>query len=251
MKVILNKEYSFLKEFINTIPNEFETSGEIIYKGRNTLKNFKIEDKIYTVKAFKKPNIVNKIAYKYFRKSKACRSFLYAMELIKKGISTPKPVAFIEEGGLLFGKSYYICEYQQNDFTLRELQDDNFPNKEKIFRQFIEFTINLHKQNVLHLDYSPGNVIINKVNENYSFSLVDINRMVFQEIDLETSLRYLAKIWASDYMYPIIEKKYAELWTCKEDEVISIFKNYDQLHKEKTLRKRRLQKKMGKKLGKL
>lgn len=91
----VNPLYDKVKKLIlNSILN-FNNSGEIFIKGnRNTIKLFQIEEKIYNIKSFKSPNLVNKIAYRYFRKSKAKRSFEFATLLIEKGIGTPNPIAF-------------------------------------------------------------------------------------------------------------------------------------------------------------
>ena len=43
---------------------------------------------------------------------------------------------------------------------------------------FARYTAALHQAGILHLDYSPGNILIhhNEI-DGYSFSLVDVNRM--------------------------------------------------------------------------
>ena len=63
---------------------------------RNIIKLFELEGKTVNVKSFKIPNLVNKIAYKYFRKSKARRSFEYATLLFEKAICIPK-LSFVKE----------------------------------------------------------------------------------------------------------------------------------------------------------
>ena len=50
----------------------FNSSGTLFGNGdRNKIKLFDLNGKTINIKSFKVPNIVNKIAYKYFRKSKA------------------------------------------------------------------------------------------------------------------------------------------------------------------------------------
>ena len=62
---ILNKD-----EIIFLI-NSFDTSGKLLYGGnRNAIKIFEINNGIINIKSFKVPNLINKIIYKYFRKSK-------------------------------------------------------------------------------------------------------------------------------------------------------------------------------------
>ena len=75
----------------------FSDKGILFGNGqRNIIKLFDLNDKTINIKSFKIPNLINKVAYKYFRKSKARRSFEYATILLDKGIGTPQPFAYLE-----------------------------------------------------------------------------------------------------------------------------------------------------------
>jgi hypothetical protein len=63
---------------------------------RNVIKLFDLNGQTNITKSFKVPNIVNKVAYKYFRKSKA-PLFEYATILLENGIGTPQPLAYYEK----------------------------------------------------------------------------------------------------------------------------------------------------------
>ncbi|GAL62962.1 hypothetical protein [Algibacter lectus] len=63
---------------------------------RNIIKIINIDGVNLNIKAFKIPNLINRVAYNFFRKSKAQRSFEYANKLTKMGVGTPKPIAFFE-----------------------------------------------------------------------------------------------------------------------------------------------------------
>lgn len=56
---------------------------------------------------------------------------------------------------------------------------------------FAEFTARLHEAGILHLDYSPGNILYDKIGEEYHFSLVDINRMHLAKWILRKVVRIL------------------------------------------------------------
>ena len=95
MKVTVHKSVKNnllkLKEFFLN----FEQEGKILADGnRNQIKIFDLDDTQITIKAFKVPNFVNKIAYQYFRKSKAQRSYEYACKLLDLGVLTPFPVGY-------------------------------------------------------------------------------------------------------------------------------------------------------------
>ena len=106
---------------LERIIHSFENEGEdFVIGNRNKLKIFDLDGQKINIKSFKKPNLVNQIAYKYFRKSKAQRSFEYAEILLDKGIKTPNPVAFYENFGPAGIKdSYYASEQLNANFTFR------------------------------------------------------------------------------------------------------------------------------------
>ena len=179
---------------------------------RNTIKIINIEGVNINIKAFKIPNIFNQIAYRFFRKSKAQRSFEYAKKLIELGIGTPKPLAFFEFNTLLlFKKSFYLSEQVDCDLTYRELITDlNYPNYETILRAFTRFTYLLHERGIQFLDHSPGNTLIKKNGNHYDFYLVDLNRMNFGELDFETRIKNFSRLTMYKSMVEIMSDEYAK-----------------------------------------
>lgn len=179
---------------------------------RNTIKILNIDGVNVNIKAFKIPNIFNQIAYRFFRKSKAQRSFEYAKKLIELGIGTPKPLAFFEFNTLLlFKKSFYLSEQVDCDLTYRELITDlNYPNYETILRAFTRFTYLLHERSIQFLDHSPGNTLIKKNGNNYDFYLVDLNRMNFGELDFETRIKNFSRLTMYKSMVEIMSDEYAK-----------------------------------------
>ena len=169
---------------ITDLITHFETKGERFDKRkRNSLKLFDLDEQTINVKSFKVPNIFNKIAYRYLRDSKAKRSFEFATILEEKGIGTPQPIAYFEEEGLLFGRSFYVSEHLKYDLTYRELvKPSPYKGNVDILQAFSKFTYELHQKGVLFLDHSPGNTLIKiHPDHTYSFYLVDLNRMRFAD----------------------------------------------------------------------
>lgn len=243
IKISLDDNFSDLSDFIKRIPDDFNSTGDCVYDGRNVLKVFNVKGLRLCVKSFKKPNNINKIVYKYFRESKAYRSYEHAQRLINLDINTPKPIACIEESGLFLERSYYVSFYDEYDMSLRDLLDEGLPNKEEIFREFLRFTYCLHSNGVLHLDYSPGNILISKNKDKYSFSLVDLNRMIFKPVDLKCALKNLSKIWASSYMYPIIADEYSKYYNASYEYVYNTYFEMENKHKIRVERKKRIKRK--------
>ena len=205
-----------LKEDLSLCINNFSTTGKNLAIGqRNSIKLFDIKGQIVNIKSFKIPNFINRIAYRYFRKSKARRSFEYASRLIEVGIGTPKPIAYFENFDFIGLKdSYYVCDHLENVFEFREVElNKDFNNREEIIKQFTKFTFEMHQKGIEFLDHSPGNTLIrNEGNEKYSFYLVDLNRMNFhQSIDFQTRMKNLSRLTPKKELIAIMSNEYAKL----------------------------------------
>ena len=209
---VISPDYIDKTSAIDAIINNFETSGEPFKKGRNSLKLFELDGLMINVKSFRVPNIINKIAYRFLRMSKAQRSFEYANKLIDLNIGTPQPIAYYEyKTTFFFNKSYYISVQQDCDLTYRELtKDAHYPDHENILRAFTRFTYNLHENKVNFLDHSPGNTLIKKFNESYKFYLVDLNRMNFEPMSYEKRIKNFAKLSTCKHMIAVMSDEYAK-----------------------------------------
>ena len=201
---------------LNFYIEKFNTEGVLFGDcQRNKIKLFEIEGKTINIKSFKNPNLINKIAYKYFRKSKAKRSFEYATKLMEMQIGTPQPIAYLEKFDMIgLTDSYYVSEHLENVFEFREIvQNEAFENRDFIIRKFTKFTFEMHEKGIEFLDHSPGNTLIRKNNDgSYSFFLVDLNRMQFhQTIDFKTRMKNLSKITHKKDMIAVMSNEYAKL----------------------------------------
>ena len=225
MKFIANPQYTPYKDILRDFLLNFDISGVMFCDGkRNKIKLFEFENTIVNVKSFKVPNLINRIIYKFVRKSKAKRSFEYANRLIELGIGTPQPIAFAEKyTSLGLGRSFYVCEHLKVDLTFRELVEiDNYPDYNNILRQFMQFCFLLHEKGIEFLDHSPGNTLIKKVGEGkYDFFLVDLNRMNFHsEMDFESRMKNLSHLTPRMDMVAQMSAEYAKLYTIEKEEKI-------------------------------
>ena len=238
-KMVLNQGFENFEAFVIDVASHFRSSNESIHKARNELKIIEANNVQTIVKSFKTPHFLRKIIYSYFRDSKAKKSYEYSLRL---GDFTPKPIAYIEffENGLL-GESYFVSEKFSYDFTIREpLLDKNFADKEKILQSFAHFSYLLHQEGILHLDYSPGNILIKKEDNNYIFKVVDVNRMEFGELCVEQRLQNFNKLWANDEEIAIIAQAYAKLIGEEEQNCIKLAQDFNNAHKNKMRLKKRL-----------
>ena len=249
MKYILNPSFKTFEKEISNDVSSFYQKGTLFGDGkRNTIKLFELEGKMMNIKSFKKPHLINKIVYKYFRKSKARRSYEYANKLLENEIGTPQPIAYFENYDWLgLMDSYYCSEHLQADLTFRELVNDpNYPDFENILRQFSKFSFDLHQKGIEFLDHSPGNTLIKKGNENqYDFFLVDLNRMNFHKsMDFDQRMKNLSRLTPKREMIAIMSDEYSKYYS---ESSSLIFEKMWQATNEfhyKFARKKRLKKKL-------
>lgn len=243
MQIIhIHPKYREEKQQLESFIDEFDTAGEYVTQGeRNVIKSFDLKGEKINIKSFKTPSIFNSFVYKYFRKSKAKRSFEYAERLISDKIQTPFPIAYIERQ-TLFGlkESYYISKHIEYDFEFRILiHQPKFAERKKILQQFTDFTYKLHEANVNFLDHSPGNTLIVK-NEtgNYDFYLIDLNRMRFESMSFDKRMKNFRRLWLSKTMIKIMSEQYAKLYRKMYAEVFLVMTKYSRAFQKKINRKK-------------
>ena len=242
-----HKKYLPQQEKVDAFIDSFSTSGKLLgNEKRNSIKLFELDVQMVNIKSFKVPNIFNKIAYKFLRKSKAQRSFEYAEKLLSLGIGTPHPIAYYEfHKGLFFDKSYYVSEHIDYDLTYRELiKDLQYPDHENILRAFTRFTFKLHENNVHFLDHSPGNTLIKKEQGVYKFFLVDLNRMQFKPLSYQERIQNFERLSKHESMVKIMSEEYAKLIDKPYEEVFSLMWKLTQEYQQKFHSKRKLKKQL-------
>lgn len=210
---IAPKFYSIKEEILGFI-NHFQTQGSLLYKGsRNELRFQKIQDVHLNIKHFKTPHLINRLAYLYVRKSKAERSYLNASKLLELGISTPKPIAFLDRYSILGTlDSYYASEHIEADFSFRELENfTDIPLRNKILEAFTNFTFQMHENNIYFKDHSRGNTLMKKIGEEYHFYLVDLNRMQFKQLTYQERINNFERLSTKKDVLEVMAKQYAKL----------------------------------------
>lgn len=242
MKLIINPGFRFLENFLKRLPDFFESEGQTIYKSRNEIKIFEESGLLLNVKSYRKPIFFNRVAYSFFRRSKARRAYENALEVELRGFETPKPIAYIEQksGGLL-RKSYFVslqCPYSR---TLREFAvNHDITGREDIPQALGAYVAALHRAGILHLDLSVGNILFEKEETGIHFSLVDINRMKFQTIDQETGCKNFERLRGSSDFFRILAKSYAETLGYDADTCFEKMYDYSEKSEDKFRRKRKV-----------
>lgn len=247
MKKVLHEDYKPFESTIDSFVQNFDSSGTPLGDAaRNSIKLFPLGEQTLNIKSFKVPNLLNQVVYRFFRKSKARRSYEYANRLVGLGIGTPVPIAYYEfPQAVLFRRSFYVSEHLDYDITFRTLSHQlDYPDHEKILRAFTRFTYGLHENKVLFLDHSPGNTLIKKTNDGYEFNLVDLNRMAFRSLDFKTRIKNFERLTIHKSMVEVMSEEYAKCSGESFDEIFELMWSSTQAFQKKFHRKKRLKKKL-------
>jgi len=240
--------YEVLEEWLEHLPEFYQSGGVSIFKDRNEVKVFKEKGFELNVKSFKIPHFVNRFAYVHIRGSKAARSFRNARILLEAGASTPDPVAYVEciSSGIL-GESYYVSLQYPHDFTLRDVLDYRIPDRQNILIQWVYYTwLYLHQHGIFHLDYSPGNTLIKKEEDQYHFAVVDLNRMKFIPVDFRKGIKNFRQLHTDAETLGLIASEYATLCNASKEIATETLLKLDRNNKKFRDRKDRLHELFGK-----
>ncbi len=244
IKYEIAPEFRELEGWVSQLPPNFVATGKTIFKSRNEVKVFTVGEYQLNVKAFKIPNLVNRIVYVYFRGSKAARSYRYARKFFTLGISTPTAVGFVEclENGLL-KQSFYISVHFKYEFTLREVLNYKVADHDAILAQWVRFTYEkLHLNKIFHLDYSPGNTLICRKDNGFDFQIVDLNRMSFGPISFERGLFNFRQLDTDRQTLELLAAEYASLWQKDAGKAMKMLIEFDQDNKATRRRRGRFKK---------
>jgi len=223
-KVKINPKYEHLRSFIENIPDVFEQEGKEIYNKRNLIKVLTAPDgTLVNVKRFHIPHGPNRLIYSWaIRKPKGQRAYEYPSILRSKGIGTPEPLALIEERNPLFllGYSYLItiqCDYGH---TLYEVGNAKPGEYELLAKALAHFAAEIHNAQILHKDFTPGNILWKQDDEGFQFMLVDINRMKFGPVSIQEGLYNLRRFWGPKDFTKILVSEYALLRNTDVEEAV-------------------------------
>ena len=134
-KIFLSSDFSDVEFTLSEFERVFDSNEDVIQSNRNTLKQVDFDGVKTVIKAFKIPNAIQGFIYRYFRKSKARRSYEYSLLLGDLSIKTPTPLGYIEVyEGFRLQKSYFISSHLAYDFLIRDVIDGKVDDKEKLLK---------------------------------------------------------------------------------------------------------------------
>jgi hypothetical protein len=150
--------------------------------------------------------------------SRSLRSWNGTSELLRRGIATPRPIAFFEDAARpQAGVGYYICETfpfrgsVRNafyDFARGAADYEGVP-KAVLYRELAAFVRHMHLRGVYFRDLSAGNILIGVKDDGMPcFSLIDTTRARFfqRRVSVKLQLSDLKRIchrltWPERYAF--------------------------------------------------
>lgn len=239
MQIIILPEYQAFYDFISTLPTIFDIGGETLYQGRNIIKRFTHENTEWIVKRYKRLNLAQRIVYTFFKKSKAERAYLYAGELLNKGIDTPKGIACIEckKNGLI--KDCFFISTSCNDPALFPALGGSEEFDTQLANSLAAFFVQMHEKGFLHGDPNLNNILYHKDRkDSFSFSVIDTNRSVFKPSPTRREcLDNLKRVTHQRTLLQYITRQYALLrkWDANESAAI-VMKALDRFEKRRRIK---------------
>jgi len=159
------------------------SSCQIIHQGRNRLGIVSLPQREgrqveIVIKEFK-PQGVDRWK-SLFLPSKASKAWTGACLLLTRKVSTPFPVAYLEQRRRFFVDTcYYLCEKVSEAEEIRFLFRKLLPPELKaMLTALASFLTDCHKKGIFHRDLSDGNILVKRNdNKKYEFYLIDTNRI--------------------------------------------------------------------------
>ncbi len=211
-RVHLASPYTHLQYWVKSLPVRWDNGeGEVIHNRRNELRIMSVDGMNVVIKSFAIPNLINRIVYGLFRKSKAQRSFEYAERLNNLGIKSPTPIVYYTERcGLFFSRSYYISQKSTCRHTFYDvIANPSLENRASYLRCVGQMTAKMHDAGIYPLDYSGGNILLDMVDGEAQFELVDLNRMSFGDVDIDKGCRGFERLNVEPEALVIMAREYA------------------------------------------
>ena len=214
LKTVVADDFKSHADFISALPGAFaDGQGETIYDQRNQIRRFTDRGQVFVVKRYKPVNALQRVVYTFFRKTKAARAYLFAQEFRRRGIDTPREVAYIETGsGRLFLTGYFVsleAPGTETHLLLREVKDFSHELADAVARQILT----MHSHGVLHGDLNLSNFLCTEEDGQYRFTMIDINRSHFTDgmPDDETCLQNMVRTTHRRDLYEYLVRSYARL----------------------------------------
>lgn len=196
MTIILNPKYEKLRPYLLHIDEHFKREGEILHKGRNTIKTMRVGDYVICVKHYARPRLRSRLAFSTYRMQKGKKAYLRPLQLRERGFESPESVAYVAyRRGLTYVSTYFVCLHSDYRHTMADIVNVDPAERHKLTEAFACYVARLHTNGFIHRDFSSDNILYDNVNGRYRFSLIDTNSMrCGRAVSLKSGCRNLAQL---------------------------------------------------------
>lgn len=211
MKIILNPKYENLRNYLIHLEDHFEHEGNELHSGRNVIRTLHAEGLTLCVKRFAPPSFRRKVQQVFFKKSKGKQAYLSPLLLRERGFESPESVAFVRyHHGLWRTTTYFVSLLSNYRYSMQTLLGESTEEQERVIRQFARYVAHLHEDGFLHRDFSSTNILYDKIDGRYHFSLVDTNNIKCgSAVSIEAGCKNLAQLSGNDALFSLLAECYA------------------------------------------
>lgn len=120
-----------------------------------------------------------------FRQSKGRRHWNNAQEMLRRGVNTPRPLAYFERSTFsALRPNYYLAEYIEDAFSVRDVftafaqgaQEFKGLDRSDWIDKIASFVGFMHRRKIIHGDLSSGNIMVRWREHEPEFFLIDLGR---------------------------------------------------------------------------
>lgn len=210
-KIEIADGYEQLRPFVEQVAAGIE-GGRVLCNRRNLIRRFTVEGMSVVVKQFARPNAINRLVYSLLRKSKAARTMSIGRRLLRCGINTPLPLAYVDTYDRfgLYDVGYSVTLYDDSS-DLDVWRTMSREEQQRLVAGLAEFTARMHLAGFVHHDYHEGNIFYRQTDEgHYRFSVIDINRGRFGRVSRRRCVKDLILFGFDRKLMSLFVECYAE-----------------------------------------
>ncbi len=211
MKIILNPKYERLRPYLMNLEEHFEREGKEIHRDRNVLRTLQVDGLTLCVKRYAQPSLRGRIAVKLYKSPKGKKAYLRPLQLRERGYESPEPVAFVKYNkGLVTTTTYFVCIHSTYRYSMAGIMDLPDEERTEVTKCFARYAAGFHKDGFLHRDFSPANILFDRVNDRYRFALIDTNSIrVGKEVNIEKGCANLSRLIGDEAFFDTLAREYA------------------------------------------
>lgn len=212
MKIILNPKYEALRDYMVHLDEHFDKEGHEIHSGRNVIRTLQTHGLTLCVKRYAPPPLRRKVQQMFFKKSKGKLAYLSPLLLRERGFESPESIAFVRyRKGVLGQTTYFVCLLSDYRYSMDKLAERPADKQKEVIENFARYAAHLHEDGFLHRDFSSGNILYDKIEGRYHFSLIDTNSIkAGKSVDIEAGCKNLAHLSGDEDFFHILAECYAK-----------------------------------------